>query len=141
MKETEGAMIPNTLRRQWIACCRQRLPYETCGIVLGHCRDDRLHIDGFTVIRNMAIRPEHSFSFEPAEWVRAWYEAERSGKSVVGVFHSHPDGTIDPSAADGDGRLNWGTYWIVGLSDEEARIAGYRAGLKAQWHPLELAYT
>lgn len=136
MNDIEEAVIPIALRLQWIEACRRRMPYEACGVVFGRFGGRRLRVEGFAIVRNAAGDPTKAFFFEPEEWIRAWYDVERGGKRIVGVFHSHPDGTARPSAADTDRRLEWGTYWIVGLAGQEAEIEAYRAEPAGGWRRL-----
>lgn len=137
MNQIEEAVIPEALEQRWIEACRSRWPMETCGVVFGRADGHRLYADGFAVIRNAAADPAKSFAFDPEDWVRAWYEAERGSRRIVGVFHSHPDGTVRPSAEDTQHRPGWGGYWIIGLTEDgPARIAAYRAGLNGQWRRL-----
>lgn len=106
--------------------CRRRLPYETCGVLFGRSSGSGTAVDGFSVVRNASIDPRRSFSFDPADWVRAGYEAQKNQREIVGFFHSHPNGTVHPSEADVSGMPPGGTYWIVGCGTEnECDIAVY----------------
>lgn len=136
MNDIEEAVIPNALRLQWIEACRRRLPYEACGVVFGRSERNRLCVEGFALIRNAAADPSKAFFFEPEDWIRAWYNAESGGRRIVGIFHSHPDGTARPSAADTDRRLDWGSYWIIGLSGQAAAIEAYCAEEAGVWRRL-----
>lgn len=140
MRDSRAAALTSDLHQRWIASCRSRWPAETCGIVIGGYEVDTATIvpTDFTMIRNAALDPLTSFAFDPDDWVRAWYDAERSNRTIVGVFHSHPDGSITPSAADTAGRMAWGSYWIVGLSDAESRIAVYMPESASKWRRLPL---
>ncbi len=137
MNDIEEAVIPMAIRLKWIEACRKRLPYEACGIVFGRVDGNRLNVEGFAIVRNAAPDPSKAFFFEPDDWVRAWYDAERSGKRIVGIFHSHPGGTARPSATDTDQRPDWGAYWIIGLaSGQDALMEAYRAEQAGGWRRL-----
>jgi len=140
MRVVERAVLSDGLRQQWIEACRQRLPHEACGVIHGSREGNLLRIDGFSPVRNAAAAPARAFFFDPAAWVRVWYEAKRTGKPIAGVFHSHPDGTAQPSLTDTIHRLNWGTYWIVGMAREGVEIAGYLPDEDAPrgWRPIRL---
>ena len=140
MELAEIAHIPDTVAAEWIACCRRRLPHETCGVLFGRFGGGTVAIDGFAVIRNAAAEPETSFRFAPDDWVRVWYDSLRQGREIVGVFHSHPDGSVNPSAVDLDVMPRWITCWIVGVTAAgTSRIAGYRHDASAGWRTLHLA--
>lgn len=135
------ATISGALLGQLAADCRSRLPTETCGVMYGDiANEETLTIDGFAVIRNAAAATEAAFSFDPRDWVHAFYEAQKNRRNIVGYFHSHPNGTMLPSAADAEGWLPWGTYWIVGLTDDGHRIAGYALDAESEtgWASLKL---
>ena len=139
MDSIDEAVIPETLRQRWIVACRSRWPFEACGVVFGRTDGSRLYAESFALIRNAAADPAKSFAFDPEDWIRTWYDAERAGNRIVGVFHSHPDGSVLPSAADTDRRPGWGSYWILGLTrDGPARIAAYRYDTDGNWRRLAL---
>lgn len=138
MEMIEFAGLPAALRRDWIESCRLRLPYETCGVVYGHYADHALSVNDFAILRNAAAVPTHAFSFDPAEWIRTWYDAERQGRTIVGIFHSHPNGTASPSRTDLEQRLNWGTYWLIGLGGQDAELAGFHYASPEGWQPLAI---
>ncbi len=71
-----------------------------------------------------------AYTIDPTEHYRALQHAERSGWSLIGVFHSHPSGPAVPSEVDR--RLAWEPNWhyvIVGGDDfSEVRSFAVRAG-------------
>lgn len=116
--------------------CRDRLPYECCGVVFGAVRDGRIRADGFAVVRNAASNPEVSFRFDPAEWVRIHYEAQKNQRTIVGFFHSHPNGSPTPSRLDAEGWDGAGAYWIVGLSGARPEIRVFGRTPEKEWYPI-----
>ena len=97
-------------------------PEEACGLLLGGA-------DGQVVTtRRMANRAQgrDRFELEPLELLQAEDEARRAGLVVAGVYHSHPDGGPEPSAADTESarclwrdRSSW-LYLILGVRDGAA---------------------
>lgn len=65
-------------------------PFETCGFIVNTP-------GGFWVhpVKNVHPNPEHNFEMDPEEQARAFHEL-----NIVGVYHSHPSGPPQPSAAD-----------------------------------------
>lgn len=139
MKEIERAFLPGTLRRSMAETCRRRLPQETCGVLFGHERNHEAVVEDFAVIRNVSPHPEAAFAFDPQEWIQAHYEALKKGRTIIGLFHSHPDGSTVPSPQDADGWLACGTYWIIGMTKGDNRIAAYRSDGCGGWVPLRVA--
>lgn len=80
-------------------------PLEVCGFVM----DDWT----FVPIKNVAERPEKSFFMDP---VGSFEFLRENHESVIGIFHSHPGGTEEPSGDDVSG---WPPehlglrYWVV----------------------------
>ncbi len=132
------AVLPAVRRREMTEACKQRLPYETCGVLLGKFQGKSLFVEDYRVIRNISRFPEDSFAFDPEDWVRVYYDADRKGTGIVGIFHSHPDGTVRPSLADSRGHLPWGTYWIVGMAQGECSIAAYQPCADGGWMPIRI---
>jgi len=75
--------------------CIEQLPTEACGYLGG--------IDGVVsevrLMRNSSNSPIE-FSFDPSEQFQAVREFRSKGVSVIGVFHSHPNGKAKLSSKD-----------------------------------------
>ncbi len=85
-----------------VAHARATRPMEACGLL--EATADQL---GWTVIRamacaNRALAPAHRFQLDPVEFAAAEGEARARGNSLVGVYHSHPQGPSGLSQADRD---------------------------------------
>lgn len=75
--------------------CRRELPNEACGILGG--RAGRVQ----SVHPVTSVRPSPSrFAMDPTGQFRALEELGRSGRDVVGIYHSHPGGPAAPSSVD-----------------------------------------
>jgi proteasome lid subunit RPN8/RPN11 len=134
----DHAILPKEIELDLFASCRHRLPNETCGILFGCDTGNQAKVDGFAVIRNEARHPREAFRFSPEDWAQAYYEAQKNQRKIVGFFHSHPGGRPLPSIQDSKGWLPWGTYWIVGFSEESCGIAVYVSDPILGWRPLPL---
>jgi proteasome lid subunit RPN8/RPN11 len=132
------AVLSKETERGLAAACRERLPLETCGVLFGRMEQQSIIADGFALIRNAARLPTASFSFAPEDWVRAYYEADKNRRQIVGFFHSHPGGSPVPSPEDQAGSLPWGTYWIMAVTQHAHQISAYRREPDNRWHQLAL---
>ena len=67
------------------------------------------------------------FTVSPREHYGAIKHAERSGWSIGGSFHSHPDSAAFPSARDVEGALDpaW-LYVVVGMGNGYPEIRAFR---------------
>jgi proteasome lid subunit RPN8/RPN11 len=127
-----------SLETDLLSACRQRLPYETCGIVFGTEIDGLVTTDGYAIIRNRSSSPTDAFSFHPEDWVSAYFETQRNQRNIVGFFHSHPQSMAVPSLSDELGFMPWGTYWIVSFAKGNNEIAVYRRDAQQGWVSLPI---
>lgn len=75
-----------------------RLPEEACGVLIGHADEASrsITVTQFIPVKNTAEFPLHSFHLDPVQWTRLVL----AEKGIVGLFHSHPHTTPDPSGED-----------------------------------------
>lgn len=108
-------------------------PRECCGLLLG--QGGRIGLA--QPAANVHAEPERHFEIDPVALIAA-HKAERAGGlTVLGYYHSHPNGRVDPSphdraAASGDGRV-----WAIVAAGEVRLWRDSPAGFEAL--PLRLA--
>ena len=113
------------LLEQILDHARAEAPREACGILIWDGKHDAI----YRPCRNVAGGDEH-FQIHPEDWV----EAEDAGV-VLGVVHSHPGGTTEPSPADLRGCNRSGVpWWIFTLEGEWKRITP--SGWTVLGHPF-----
>ena len=82
---------------------------EICGILFG--RGGR--VSARRAAKNVADDPRRHFEIDP----RALIDAERGGRSggepILGYYHSHPSGTVRPSATDAGSAAPDGRLWLI----------------------------
>ncbi|MBB6674319.1 Mov34/MPN/PAD-1 family protein [Cohnella nanjingensis] len=105
--------------------CRRRLPYESCGIVLGACSAGAAVAETFVLLRNVSADPLRSFRFDPAEWTEAYGAAQKNQREIVGFFHVHPDADPVLSPLDLQGWDGSGTCWVIGFPAGDPILAVY----------------
>jgi len=113
------------LRAELLAAASEAAPLEACGLILR--RDGRTWLQS---LPNQSPTPKVAFAVDPL----AVLAAENDGCDVVGVWHSHPGGSAQPSAADHDGAAAWPglAFWIAGLHPPSAtRWIATEGGLRA----------
>ncbi|XID93676.1 Mov34/MPN/PAD-1 family protein [Paenibacillaceae bacterium WGS1546] len=126
MEAPKSVMIEKKMEDELVDACRTRFPYESCGVIYGTRQGSALLADGFGLVANAAAEPAANFFFDPRDWVEIYFRAQKNQRSIVGLFHSHPNGAPLPSASDSRGFVPWETYWIVGFSAFGHDIAVYR---------------
>ncbi len=88
-------------------------PLEACGLLLG--TGDRVMEARHAT--NLAPDPERHFEIDPAALIAAHRAARDGGPTVVGYFHSHPNGLARPSATDRQSAARDGRVWIIVADD------------------------
>lgn len=93
-----------------VAHARESFPWECCGFLIG----DRERIRACVRAENRARRTDR---FEMG--LEAWFEAWKAGVAgeIVGVYHSHPAGSVGVSNVDyglGESGVGWGLVVTAG---------------------------
>ena len=88
-----------TIRRAAVDVMRRHaaddLPNECCGLLIGGAGS----VERAARARNLRSSPDR-YLVDPADHCAAIRSARVSGLHVVGVYHSHPAGSLRPSAVD-----------------------------------------
>lgn len=88
-------------------------PREACGILFGTLDS----IEDAIPTANVAASPERGFEIDPAALLRAHRDARGRGQAVVGWYHSHPNGSSEPSATDAARAVEDGKLWLIVAAD------------------------
>lgn len=126
-----GLALPEALVARIFAHAERSWPEECCGVLLGPRHQvapsgGRQEVDEVVEADNVARGDRRRrYVIAPELLLRVHKEARRTGREVVGYYHSHPGAGAVPS--DFDRAHAWpGTrYLIVGLDD--ARAVGMRS--------------
>jgi proteasome lid subunit RPN8/RPN11 len=98
-------------------------PLEACGVIGG--------VEGCVPhvipIPNIATNPHRHFRFDEAAFLKAMFGFEKSGQTLLGIYHSHPHSDPIPSPVDIEQAAYSGTaYLIVGLRGGEPALAAWQ---------------
>lgn len=109
---------------EMVAHCLHALPYEGCGLIVGHASTGEVdRIVGTANVANSA----RLYSVDPLAHLKADRAAEQDGLAVMGVFHSHTHTDPYPSPTDVAQAPDpsW-HYVLISLRDEIASTRSYR---------------
>ncbi|MCV4232575.1 M67 family metallopeptidase [Virgibacillus sp. LDC1] len=108
------------------------LPEEACGVLIGHssATSRAVTVTQFIPVKNTAEFPLHSFHLDPVQWTRLVMTEKR----IVGLFHSHPYTSPEPSEEDLLQLPSFGGLLQVYAIGSPAASTSYAPGLK----PLQL---
>ena len=84
-------------------------PLEACGLLLG----TGTRITLATVAANVAPDPARHFEIDPAHLLHWQRRTRTDGQRIIGCWHSHPDGSATPSAADRAGAEGLDLLWLI----------------------------
>lgn len=110
-----------------LAAAAQALPNEACGLLFG----TPSRIETAHPATNVHPEPARHFEIDPAALVAAHKAARHGGPTLIGYFHSHPNGLARPSATDaamasGDGRI-----WAIAAAGEVSLWRDAPSGFEA----------
>lgn len=101
------------------------LPRESCGIILGAQTQDGWKVSGVQESPNIAPQDRNDrFEIDPALLLGAQKTARAGGPRMIGVYHSHPNGSAEPSETDVASAWQTGMIWVisaVGIERMETR--------------------
>ena len=133
---------------QWAAICEQALgsyPEECCGLLLGEAAAERERVAAVVPVENRYAEPRRGFELAPDAVACALAQERRGAKAVVGVYHSHPDGTATPSARDEREAWPGWSYLIVpvvgGVCGEPRAFRREATGGPIGEEPVEVGAT
>ena len=123
------------------ASARRAYPLETCGFLIGHEDGATIHIDAFALSPNRAGDPKRHFVLDAAMHIRLQRELRGSAFTIVGLFHSHPDGRAAMSESDLRSAAEEGWVWLVmalQAKDGAVESAAFRAPGEGAAEALEI---
>ncbi len=91
-------------------------PYEACGVLVGTISGSTALVEKALPVTNVK-RTRRSFELDPKEHYNAWNEAEKNGKEIVGVYHTHPVSSAVPSLWDRETMQNVPGVWLIAGAD------------------------
>jgi proteasome lid subunit RPN8/RPN11 len=92
-------------------------PYEACGVLIGTLDRNMALVEKALPITN-SKRTRRSFELDPKEHYDAWNEAEKKGREIIGVYHTHPVSSAVPSLWDRETMQNDASVWLIAGADE-----------------------
>ena len=128
------ALAPG-LRAQIESEARAAFPRECCGLIEGVRDGGGFHALALHPARNLADEADR-FVIDPAAQFALQRRLRGTDRTVIGCYHSHPNGTAEPSDEDGEGDV----LWLIAALDGR-KFQGFGVYLRAggAWRRLSLA--
>ena len=111
------------LTKQMVDAAETAFPAEACGLVIGRGRGQLVRVTRVVPAGNLLATSGDRFELDPAVRIAVEKDLRDSGTKdrIVGHYHSHTDGTADPSATDRAMAHEADLAWvIVGVLDGQA---------------------
>ncbi|MBI3676589.1 MAG: M67 family metallopeptidase [Proteobacteria bacterium] len=128
-----------SLREQIAREARAAFPGECCGLIEGDCDGVRIRVTAVHPTRNLA-KENDRFEIDPIEQFALLRAARARGGEIVGCYHSHPNGRVEPSARDLENAAEEGFLWVIAAVDR-GRDVVHSAFLRAKVGFEELPET
>ncbi len=118
--------VTQDLHRWLLAAQAHPLGQEACGLLVGSREaGGPIQIDSITRSDNVAADPTRTFRVDAQHLMSVDQEATRRGLRLVGVWHSHPSGSSQPSDRDRAELPPGWLGWVVTLTSGGVAICAY----------------
>ncbi|MBC7951485.1 MAG: M67 family metallopeptidase [Rhodospirillaceae bacterium] len=98
-------------------------PAECCGLIIGRGKGQLVRVTQLVPATNLLAETGDRFELDPAVRLKVERDLRETGTKdrIIGHYHSHTDGTADPSATDRAMAFEPNLAWIiVGVVDGQA---------------------
>lgn len=113
-------------------------PEECCGLLFG----TNGGVSGYELTANVAQSPERHFEIDPTSLISAERVMRESGPAILGYFHSHPTGDINPSETDAKSAAPDDRIWLIlNGKDSAAWRAVHDGQIFDRFDPISLEST
>ena len=108
-------------------------PEEACGLLVGRSAPGEAYrVNAVETSANVAELPRtRRFEVDPKLRLRLERELREGPDSVIGVYHSHPNGSAEPSETDIAMIFEPDMIWLI------TAVADAGAGATTAWQPSE----
>lgn len=124
----DALILPAALQRWVLRAARQLAPQEACGFLIGHWAPAGQRVSCAVASPNTADTPHTAFLLDPALHLRLERQLRPTGRHILGIYHSHPNGPAEPSERDRAGaEVTPGWVWLI-AAPGTATLTAWRAG-------------
>ena len=109
--------------------CQTDFPYEACGFLIGSSTEVRT-VNKVKKAKNQATT-RNRYIIDPFEYYTVEHSLDTSNYSILGFYHSHPDGSPHPSRFDIKDAWPEYSYLIIALTQtKEVTIKSWQIDSK-----------
>lgn len=114
-------LLPGRLREILAADALRARPHECCGLIEGVVNRETARALVLHPAPNLAGESDR-FEIDPREQFRLLRALRDSDRTIVGCYHSHPNGVAAPSARDLEGAGEEGFVWLIAALHPDAAV-------------------
>lgn len=97
--------------------CKECWPEEACALLIGTLFDENEYrVSSVALSNNIAADRKRYFEIDPGLRIRLEKELRDKTESIIGVFHSHPNGPALPSRQDEKMIIERHLVWLIAAS-------------------------
>ena len=95
------------------AAARSAYPAECCGLLIGARQGGGYVVDQVVESDNLAATPHDSFEIDMRLRVRLQRTLRGTNRDIIGHYHSHPNGVVEPSPRDAAQAWEPDLVWLI----------------------------
>ena len=93
--------ISKTINEKLIKICEKGFPNEVCGILIGNRKNAGYEVENFHECQNINTkRAVDRYELNPKDYIQGEKIAKDLGRSIIGIYHSHPNHPAIASETD-----------------------------------------
>jgi proteasome lid subunit RPN8/RPN11 len=118
-------VLASNLRARIASEARAAAPRECCGLIEGILQDQEARATTVHPVSNLATAADR-FEIDPAEHIRLLRQVRETRRTIIGCYHSHPNGKPEPSPYDRECASDDEFIWLIaGLANDEVELQAY----------------
>ena len=130
-----GLRISRALQAQLLAEAAAMPEREVCGLLFGVAGEA---VTAVQPCVNVAVDTARTFEIDPASLIAAHRAQRAGGPSLIGCYHSHPNGPATPSPRDRDAAWDGSFLWLIIAGH---RIRAWSAAAPGMFEEAEIEHT
>jgi proteasome lid subunit RPN8/RPN11 len=109
-------VLPERLQGEIASAAKAAFPAECCGLIEGIMDANGFEATRVHAARNLAKRQDR-FEIDPRDHIEVAKAARSRGASIIGCYHSHPNGRAEPSGQDRAEAQEEDFLWLIAATD------------------------
>lgn len=131
--------IPSGVLHAILHDCAERAPAEACGALIGR-PGGVVTTTAARALPNRALRTHAEYRIAASDIKQLEDSTRAHGVTIVGFYHSHPNGAPEPSAIDIESAWPGYVYLIAGTRSGESSVEGWKLREdRTGFDPVEVA--